>query len=675
MYELYIGNKNYSSWSLRPWVLMRALAIPFVEHVVTFRSGHELGEVPCVLAERQGAVPGRRHDRGLGFHGHRRVPRGAPCGRLAAWIRSRAPGHAARPRKCTRASRRCARSLLHELRPAREARRDLARPAARPRSHRRAVVGGPAPLRRARSSQARAFTAVDAFYCPVAFRVRTHGLALSDGAAAYARRLLALPAMREWYDAALAEPWREAEHEVGRAAGRYAPRGPAPGAMTQSADDRAPRAARTLRLVAREHRPGPGPGPGVLRPRAGRPGRAGVDLPGRGALRRLRVDLGTGRRGRLDRLAAGPAGTPARGLGRRRCSPATRCCSTSMPAPTTCSATTSTAGCGRSSRPRASPTRSTSTGRSGSRPARSSSAFASRCTDSSAGASRACARSARGRSGRGCAWVALAIALRAPGRREERSTPAPTCCTSARSRRWRGSCRSTRASRSGARHASGSACASTSTASAGLGGKLLLNYPLERPRVRPDGPRPNVLIIAVESLRADMLSPEVMPFTWEFSRGARRFVDHASGGSASRYGTFTLVYGLHGSYFAPVYAERASPVLVDELKDLGYEMRIYGTSPMTFPEMRSTAWVHVRDCVEDGLEPAPGESRDAELVRRFTRWVRTRATGPAVLRLRVPRRAALPLPGGRRPRTVQALCAEPRPRRALEPGGEQRSAR
>jgi glutathione S-transferase len=59
-----------------------------------------------------------------------------------------------------------------------------------------------------------AFTAVDAFYAPVAFRVRTYGLQLSEGSAAYARRLLALPAMREWDAAALAEPWRDEEHEV-----------------------------------------------------------------------------------------------------------------------------------------------------------------------------------------------------------------------------------------------------------------------------------------------------------------------------------------------------------------------------------------------------------------------------------------------------------------------------
>ena len=36
MLTLYIGNKNYSSWSLRPWVLLRELGIPFRERRVTF---------------------------------------------------------------------------------------------------------------------------------------------------------------------------------------------------------------------------------------------------------------------------------------------------------------------------------------------------------------------------------------------------------------------------------------------------------------------------------------------------------------------------------------------------------------------------------------------------------------------------------------------------------------
>jgi len=36
MFDLYIANKNYSSWSLRPWVLLKALEIPFNEHLMPF---------------------------------------------------------------------------------------------------------------------------------------------------------------------------------------------------------------------------------------------------------------------------------------------------------------------------------------------------------------------------------------------------------------------------------------------------------------------------------------------------------------------------------------------------------------------------------------------------------------------------------------------------------------
>ena len=53
MYTLFIANKNYSSWSLRPWVLMQQQAIPFAERLIPFgsRSLHEVspsGRVPCL---------------------------------------------------------------------------------------------------------------------------------------------------------------------------------------------------------------------------------------------------------------------------------------------------------------------------------------------------------------------------------------------------------------------------------------------------------------------------------------------------------------------------------------------------------------------------------------------------------------------------------------------------
>ena len=58
MYDLFIGNKNYSSWSLRPWVLMRELNILFRENLVpfggvqnpdAFRDFSPTGKVPCLV--------------------------------------------------------------------------------------------------------------------------------------------------------------------------------------------------------------------------------------------------------------------------------------------------------------------------------------------------------------------------------------------------------------------------------------------------------------------------------------------------------------------------------------------------------------------------------------------------------------------------------------------------
>ncbi len=62
-----------------------------------------------------------------------------------------------------------------------------------------------------------AFTAADAFYAPVAFRIRTYGLDVGRGAE-WVERVIAHPAMQEWERQALAEAWREKSHEAELAA-------------------------------------------------------------------------------------------------------------------------------------------------------------------------------------------------------------------------------------------------------------------------------------------------------------------------------------------------------------------------------------------------------------------------------------------------------------------------
>ncbi len=209
-YTLYIGNKNYSSWSLRPWLLLRELGIGFAEVLLPFEADNHArfkavapnARVPC-LHEGETVV---WDSLAIVEYLAERHPGVWPADAAArAWARSAAAEmHAGFAALRTICPMNCGLRLrLHAPPAAMQA--DLAR-----------IdelwcdglqrFGGP-------FLAGPAFTAVDAFYAPVAFRVQTYGLALSAPAQDYVARLLALPGMQAWYEAALGEPWREAEHE------------------------------------------------------------------------------------------------------------------------------------------------------------------------------------------------------------------------------------------------------------------------------------------------------------------------------------------------------------------------------------------------------------------------------------------------------------------------------
>lgn len=211
MYQLYIANKNYSSWSLRPWVLMRELKIPFAEKFQrflpgsswrSFRAFSPTGRVPAlhdgktVVWDSLGIVEylAERHDGVWPSDGAAR-----------AWARcAAAEMHSSFGALRGTCSMSCGiRVLLNEMPEALNA--DIAR-VSELWNEGLSRFGGP-------YLAGKAFTAVDAFFAPVAFRVQTYGLKLDANAAAYAQHLLALTSMREWYEAGLAETFRDAEHD------------------------------------------------------------------------------------------------------------------------------------------------------------------------------------------------------------------------------------------------------------------------------------------------------------------------------------------------------------------------------------------------------------------------------------------------------------------------------
>jgi len=211
MYTLFIANKNYSSWSLRPWVLMQTLGLAFEERLLPF--GQAVDGQTIASLSPSGRVPVLEHQ-GLKVWDSlaiteylaERHPQVWPAESAArAYARCAAAemhsGFAALRNDC---SMNCGvRVRLHQISAALKA--DLNR-LEQLWQQGLSEFGGP-------WLAGASFTAVDAFFAPVAFRAQSYGLSFSATSTAYLERLLALPAMQQWYAAGIAEPWRDLSHE------------------------------------------------------------------------------------------------------------------------------------------------------------------------------------------------------------------------------------------------------------------------------------------------------------------------------------------------------------------------------------------------------------------------------------------------------------------------------
>jgi len=151
-----------------------------------------------------------------------------------------------------------------------------------------------------------------------------------------------------------------------------------------------------------------------------------------------------------------------------------------------------------------------------------------------------------------------------------------------------------------------------------------LAYPLAWPEIDPDGLRPNMMFLVVDSWRKDMFSPEMTPAIHGYSEGARVWENHISGGNGTRFGVFSMLYGLHGSYWWPVLEERRRPVLLETLESLGYDLRVFSSASMEFPEFKDTAWVGMGDRVVDEHPSKFSHDRDSMVADRIDEWLAQR---------------------------------------------------
>lgn len=202
--QLWIANKNYSSWSLRPWFLLKALNIPFDEQLATFVPGGSSyekflrfspsGLVPCLVT----ADTTVWDSLAICEYIAEDYPHVWPQEKTArAWARSAAAemhsGFTTLRRECP--------LNCSESRPAAEMTPELQKECQRLDKiwcEGLTRFGGP-------WMAGENISAADAFYVPVALRARTYQLPFSAVAQAWIDRILAHPAIIEWCEAAAKE--------------------------------------------------------------------------------------------------------------------------------------------------------------------------------------------------------------------------------------------------------------------------------------------------------------------------------------------------------------------------------------------------------------------------------------------------------------------------------------
>lgn len=136
-----------------------------------------------------------------------------------------------------------------------------------------------------------------------------------------------------------------------------------------------------------------------------------------------------------------------------------------------------------------------------------------------------------------------------------------------------------------------------------------------------NGTGQNVLILAIDSLRADVVDEKTMPNLSRFRERAISFVDHYSGGNATRAGVFSLFYGLPPLYWQTALATNVPAAMVNGFQKAGYEVSAFTTATLLRPEFYATVFAGVPELRMGSTKGKDVCERDVESVDDFENWL------------------------------------------------------
>ena len=147
-----------------------------------------------------------------------------------------------------------------------------------------------------------------------------------------------------------------------------------------------------------------------------------------------------------------------------------------------------------------------------------------------------------------------------------------------------------------------------------------LNYPLHSIQIE-NKEKPNIFIFGVDALRSSIITKETTPNMYEFSKDSINFTKNISGGNNTRFGIFSIFYGINSSYWFAFLNAKRGPVFFDVLSQLNYNISIISSSNLDWPEFKHTTFFNVKKYIKDDFKKSILEN-DLNAVNYFSQWLK-----------------------------------------------------
>ncbi|PAR30246.1 DUF3413 domain-containing protein [Vibrio metoecus] len=146
-----------------------------------------------------------------------------------------------------------------------------------------------------------------------------------------------------------------------------------------------------------------------------------------------------------------------------------------------------------------------------------------------------------------------------------------------------------------------------------------LIYPLEPLEFNRRTNNLNVLVVSINNLRADTLTPDLMPNAYQFASENLNFTNHYSS-SNDMFGLFGLFYGLPSTYASSVRIQGNPPAFIDVMKKNDYQFGLFSGSNFSDPLYHETLFRSL-DLAEIAF--VKENSADDQAVKAWSEWLVT----------------------------------------------------